>query len=175
MVVREDRAVEIETAAGGSEIAGSGVDRIGRVPRIGHAVTARVRPPAEPGRRHELHPADRTCRARTHVAAEIRLDLVDRREYLPRDAVRRAGLLPDAEQLRITELLEGDRRRRERQRQDQRAGAVGRREARQCDGGLRWNDAERRWNKGECVSARRAADARQQREHRREWREPAHR
>ena len=49
-----------------------------RVPRVGDAVPVRVDAPAEPGRGHELHPADRAGRARAHVAPEVRLDLVDR-------------------------------------------------------------------------------------------------
>ena len=78
MVVGEDAAIEIGRAAGGGEVAGGGEDRVGRVPRIGDAVAVRVDAPAEPGARHELHPADRAGRARAHVAAEVRLDLVDR-------------------------------------------------------------------------------------------------
>ena len=82
-------------AAGRGEVARGGEDRVLRVPGVGEPVAVRVDAPAHPGGRHELHPADRAGRARAHVAAEVRLDLVDRREHLPRDPVGRAGVLPE--------------------------------------------------------------------------------
>ena len=63
-----------------------------------------VHAPAQPRVGHELHPADRAGRARAHVAAEVRLDLVDRSEHLPRDPVGRAGAEPERVQLVVGQL-----------------------------------------------------------------------
>ena len=98
VVVRIDASVEVVPATGGGEIPRGGVDRILGVPGVGHAVAGRVGSPALPGRGHELHPADRACRARAHVPAEVRLDLVDRGEHFPRNPVGGAGLAPERAQ-----------------------------------------------------------------------------
>src|SRR5438445_9495741 len=103
MVVREGGPVEVARAVRGSEVASSGEDRVVRIPWIGDTVSVRVDAPAQPGARHELHPADRAGGARTHVAAEVRFDLVDRGEHLPANPVGVAGLLPEG-----LELLEAE-------------------------------------------------------------------
>src|SRR5581483_9704674 len=126
VVVGEDRAVQVAGGACGSEVARGGEDRVARGPRIGDAVPVRVQPPAHPRRGHELHPADGACRARAHVPAEVRLDLVDGREHLPGHAVLGAGLLPEREELGVRErCLGGGRVRSERhgeRRRDDREG-----------------------------------------------------
>src|SRR4029078_13693369 len=86
-VVGEDRARDVGAAARSGHIARGCCDRVLGAPWIGDPVACGVDAPALPGGRHELHPADRTGGARPHVRAEVRLDLVDRREHLPRDAV----------------------------------------------------------------------------------------
>ena len=89
VVVGEDRAGDVGAAVRRGEVAGGRVDRVVGVPRVGDPVAVPVHAPAQPGVGHELHPADGSGRARAHVAAEVRLDLVDRGEHLPRDPVRR--------------------------------------------------------------------------------------
>ena len=113
VVVGVDRARDVGLAAGRGEVAGGRGDRVLGVPGIRDAVAVGVNAPALPGRRHELHPADRPGRARAHVAAEIRLDLVDRRQHLPGNPVGPTRALPDPEQLRIAQRL-GNRGRRGR-------------------------------------------------------------
>src|SRR5712691_1143460 len=133
VVVREDAACDVGLAAGGGEIARRRIDRIGRVPRICDPVTVGVDAPAQPGRRHELHPAHGTGRARPHVLAEVGLDLVDRGEDLPGDSVGGARLLPEDVKGRERHLLGAQRRRREGDGNRDRAGRIGQRRARQGD------------------------------------------
>ena len=155
MVVREDRAGDVGLSAGGRQVARCRGDRVFRAPRVRDAVAVPVESPPLPGRGHELHPADRAGGARPHVAAEVRLDLVDRGEYLPGDAVGRARLLPEVEQLRVRAGL-GDERitsngvgKRDRAR---RIRAIG---ARQGPGHARRGPGEH----GEDVAARRREHA----------------
>ena len=105
VVVREDGRGDVGLPARRRQIAGRGGDGVLGVPRVGDAVAVGVDSPPLPRRRHELHPADRAGRARPHVAAEVRLDLVDRREHLPRDPVARARALPQREELRVGQRL----------------------------------------------------------------------
>src|SRR5579884_2015880 len=98
VVVAVHGALDVELSAAAGEVAGGAEDRVRGVVRIGDSVAVRVHSPAGPGRGHELHPPDRPGRARPQVLAEVRLDLVDRGEHLPRDPVRAAGRLPDAAQ-----------------------------------------------------------------------------
>ncbi len=130
MVVREDGARDVRGAARRGEVTGRRVHRVLRVPRVGDAVAVRVDAPAEPRRGHELHPPDRTRRARAHVAAEVRLDLVDGGEHLPRDVVGGTRRLPEAEQLAVRELSRRGRRRRELSRHGDRSRGVGQLRAR---------------------------------------------
>ena len=104
VVVGPDRAGNVLPRPGGRQVASRREDGVGGVPGIGDAVAVGVGAPAIPGRRHELHPADRAGVARAHVAAEVRLDLVDRGEQLPRDAVGRSGLLPEGQQLAVGQV-----------------------------------------------------------------------
>src|SRR5439155_15435709 len=159
VVVREDRAVDVVRRAGRAEVARGGEDRVLGVPRIGDPVAVRVGAPARPRGGHELHPPDRARRARAHVATEVRLDLVDRREHLPRDAVRRAGALPDALELRVVELL---------RLRGRRSPAHG-----QCDRPRQVRHARRRQRRGDRKRVR-VRRARAGSEDERERRKPLH-
>ncbi len=134
MVVGEDRARDILRRAGRREVSGRSVDRVLRNPGVCHAVAVRVDSPAVPRRGHELHPTGRARGAWAHVPTEVRLDLVDRPEHLPGDAIGGTGGLPQLEELRVRALLRGLRGRRQRERHDDRAGAVRRLGARQSRG-----------------------------------------
>ena len=99
VVVGEHPARDVLRTARGGEVARGRIDRVLRIPGICDAVPVRIDAPAFPGARHELHPADRAGRAGAHVAAEVRLDLVDRGEHFPWNPVSRAGALPERHQL----------------------------------------------------------------------------
>src|SRR4029078_7194082 len=122
VVVAVHRAGDVELSPAADEIPRGAEDRVGGAVGIGAAVSLRVDSPACPSRRHELHPADRSGRARTEVRAEVGLDLVDRAEYLPRDAVGIAGRLPDRAE-RGERVRSGRRRLRAREREHAAAGA----------------------------------------------------
>ncbi len=98
VVVGEDRLRDVLVAAGGAQVARGGEDRVDRVEGILLAVLVGVDAVHLPGGRHELHPAERAGRGDVQVAAVVGLDLVDRREDLPADAVLDAGGLVDREQ-----------------------------------------------------------------------------
>src|SRR3712207_7876888 len=61
--------------------------RSDRVVRVALAVAVGVEPVLLPRRRHELHPPERAGGGHVEVAPVVGLDLVDRREDLPADAV----------------------------------------------------------------------------------------
>ena len=125
VVVGEHATGDVRGPACGGEIARGREDGVLGIPRIGEPVAVRVGAPAQPGVRHELHPADCAGRARPHVAAEVGLDLVDRREHLPGDPVGGAGAKPERLQLLVRPLLRHPERRLERiRRQEHRARRV---------------------------------------------------
>ena len=98
VVVGEDRAADVVLVAGRLEVARGGEDRVDRVVRVLAPVLVGVDPVHLPGGRHELHPADGAGGRDVQVAAVVGLDLVDRREDLPADAVLDAGGLVDRQQ-----------------------------------------------------------------------------
>ena len=114
VVVGEDGARDVRCPAGCGEIARGREDGVLGIPRIGEPVAVSVGAPAQPGVGHELHPADCTGQARPHVAAEVRLDLVDRGEHLPGNPVGGAGTEPERLQLLVRALLRRPERRLER-------------------------------------------------------------
>ena len=122
VVVGEDRAAHVSVVAGGGQVAGGGEDRVDRVVGVLAAVLVGVGAVGGPGRRHELHPAQRPGGGHVQVAAVVGLDLVDRRQDLPADAVLDPGRLIDRQQERRHPELANDevrhpaRRRRPRQR-----------------------------------------------------------
>src|SRR4051812_2073583 len=126
VVVGEDRAVDVLLAAGRLEVARGGEDRVDRVVRVALAVVVGVGAVHRPGRGHELHPADRAGGRDVEVAPVVRLDLVDRREDLPADAVLDAGRLVDRQQeRRDPELVDEEVR-----DADRRGAGLGEREGR---------------------------------------------
>ena len=62
MVVGKDRRVQIGRGAGCPEVARGGEDGVDRVVGVGVTGIDSVDPVLNPGRRHELHPADRAGR-----------------------------------------------------------------------------------------------------------------
>ncbi len=124
VVVGEDRALDVLVPPGRSEVARGGEDRVLGIPRVGDPIPVGVHPPAHPGGGNELHPAERSGRARAHVLAVAGLDLVDRAEHLPRNAVCIAGLLPERDELRIGANLGRRGRARERRGDADRARGV---------------------------------------------------
>ena len=100
VVVGEDRLADVLLAAGGAQVARGREDRVDRVERVLLAVLVGVDAVHLPGGRHELHPADGAGGGDVQVAAVVGLDLVDRGEDLPADAVLDAGGLVDREQER---------------------------------------------------------------------------
>ena len=108
VVVGEDRAAQVVVGAGGLQVAGRGEDRVDGVVRVLLAVAVRVGPVCAPRRRDELHPPERAGGGHVQVAAVVGLDLVDRREDLPADAVLRAGGLVDRKQERRDAELADD-------------------------------------------------------------------
>ena len=94
VVVGEDGAADVRVAAGRVQVARRGEDRVGGVVGIAVAVAVGVDAVRRPGRGQELHPALGAGARNRQVAAVVGLDLVDRREHLPRDSVggaRRPG------------------------------------------------------------------------------------
>ena len=100
VVVGEDGLADVGVGAGGLQVAGGGEDRVDRVVRVADLVAVGVDPVRAPRRGHELHPPERARRAHVEVAAVVGLDLVDRGQDLPADAVLDAGGLVDREQER---------------------------------------------------------------------------
>ena len=100
VVVGEDRLREVLGRAGRVQIAGGGEDRVDRVVRIGDPVAVGVDAPFLPRRGQELHPADGAGRGHRQVAPVVGLDLVDRRQHLPRHVVLDPGRLVDRQQER---------------------------------------------------------------------------
>ena len=98
VVVGEHRLADVALGAGGVEVAGGGEDRVDGVERVLLAVAVGVDAVGGPGGGHELHPAERAGRRDVQVAAVVGLDLVDRGQDLPADAVLGAGGLVDREQ-----------------------------------------------------------------------------
>src|SRR6185503_13534929 len=93
--------------AGGLQVAGGGEDRVGRVVGVLAAVVVGVDAVGLPRRGQELHPPARARGGHGKVAAVVGLDLVDRRQDLPRDVVLDAGGLVDRQQeRRDAELLD---------------------------------------------------------------------
>ena len=121
VVVGEDRAPHVVLVAGRRQVAGGGEDRVDRVVGILAAVLVGVGAVHPPGRRDELHPADRAGGGDVQVAAVVGLDLVDRRQHLPADPVLDPRRLVDRQQKRRHPELADDeirhpgRRRRTRQ------------------------------------------------------------
>ena len=117
VVVGEDRLAHVAGRAGRLEVAGAGEDRVDRVVRVLLAVLVGVDAVGLPGRRHELHPAERAGARDVQVAAVVGLDLVDRGQVLPADAVLDAGGLVDRQQEdRHAELADDEVRDRRRGR-----------------------------------------------------------
>src|SRR5213078_4484079 len=148
---------DLLVAAGGLEVARGGEDRVDRVVGVALAVLVRVDAVGLPGGRHELHPAEGAGGGDVEVAPVVGLDLVDRGEDLPADAVLDAGGLVDRQQeRRDAELLDEEVRHADRRRagQRQREGRVvrGGRAARRARGRLVLLD-------GVPQGARRALDA----------------
>ena len=100
VVVGEDGAADVLVGAGGLQVARGGEDRVDRVVRVHQPVLVAVDAVGLPRRGHELHPALRAGRADLGVAAVVGLDLVDRGQQLPADAVLRARGLVDRQQER---------------------------------------------------------------------------
>ena len=100
VVVGVDRAADVARAAGRPQVAGRGEDRVGRVVRVLVTVAVGVDSVRAPGGRQELHPALGAGARDAEVAPVVGLDLVDRRQHLPGDAVGRAGRLEDRQQER---------------------------------------------------------------------------
>jgi hypothetical protein len=98
VVVGEDGAADVLVATGGAQVARGREDRVDRVERVLDAVAVGVDAVHVPRGRHELHPAERARGGDVQVAAVVGLDLVDRREDLPADAVLHAGSLVDGKQ-----------------------------------------------------------------------------
>ncbi len=98
VVVGPDRGADVVLVVRGLEVAGGGEDGVDRVVRILAAVLVGVGPVHLPGGGHELHPAERAGGRDVQVAAVVRLDLVDRGEDLPADAVLDSGGLVDREE-----------------------------------------------------------------------------
>src|SRR4051812_16238370 len=134
MVIGQNGPRDVPRAAGSSQVAGSRVDRILRIPWIRDSVPVCIETPAFPRARHELHPADRAGRARAHVAAEIRLDFVDRGKHFPGNSVSRARALPERNQLLKVEFLRDRGGCRDRRRRADLAGLVRNQGARQVPG-----------------------------------------
>ena len=126
VVVGEDRLAEVVLGAGGAQVARGGEDRVDRVVRVLDAVACWRRRRTSPGRGQELHPAERAGGGDVEVAAVVGLDLVDRRQDLPADAVLDAGGLVDREQeRRDPELVDEEVR-----DADRRGARLGQREGR---------------------------------------------
>jgi hypothetical protein len=107
VVVGEDGAVEVLVGPRGAEVPRGGEDRVDRVERVLLPVAVGVDAVHVPRRGHELHPAQRAGGGDVQVAAVVRLDLVDRGQDLPPDAVLDAGGLVDGEEEgRDAELLD---------------------------------------------------------------------
>src|SRR5439155_20700987 len=111
-------------------------DRVDRVVGIAAGVAVGVQAPAPPRAREELHPPDGAGGRDVEVAPVVGLDLVDRGEDLPPDAVLDARRLVDRQQERRDpelvdeEVRDADRRRtrqRERERRVVRGGRAARR------------------------------------------------
>src|SRR5262249_3358827 len=98
VVVGEDRLADVLVAAGGPQVAGGGADRVDRVVGVAAAVVVGVHPVGGPGRGDELHPALGAGGGDVQVGAEGGLDLVDRGEHLPGDAVLGAAGLVDRQE-----------------------------------------------------------------------------
>ncbi len=98
VVVGQDGAAEVRGGAGGAQVARGGEDRVDRVVGVGVAGVERVHAVLQPGRGHELHPADRSGRGDRLVGAVVGLDFVDRRQDLPRHAVLHGRSLVDRQQ-----------------------------------------------------------------------------
>ena len=130
VVVGEDRLAQVLVGAGGAQVARGGEDRVDRVERVLAPVAVGVGAVLLPGRRHELHPAQRAGRGDVEVAPVVGLDLVDRREHLPAHAVLDAGRLVDRQQeRRDAELVDEEIRHADRDGAGQRErhrGVVGR-------------------------------------------------
>ena len=98
VVVGEDRRVQVRGGSGCAQVAGGGEDRVDGVVGVGIARVEGVHAVLNPRCRHELHPADRSGRGHRLVGAVVGLDLVDRREDLPRHAVLDGRGLVDRQQ-----------------------------------------------------------------------------
>jgi hypothetical protein len=127
VVVGEDGLVDVLVAAGGAQVAPGGEDRVDGVVGVLLAVAVGVHAVGAPGGGDELHPSERPGGGDTEVPSVVGLDLVDRRQYLPRDAVLRARRLVDRQQeRRDPELLDEEIRHPHRRRAGigQREGGV---------------------------------------------------
>ena len=134
VVVGPDRGAHVVLVVGCLEVLGSGEDRVHRVVGVLAPVLVGVDAVGRPGRGHELHPAEGAGARDVQVASVVGLDLVDRGQDLPANAVLDSGRLIDREQEgRDPELADDEVRnarggRRARQRIDE-AGVAGRRRA----------------------------------------------
>ena len=107
VVVGEDGLADVRVGAGGLQVARGGEDRVDRVVRVHQPVVVAVDAVGLPRRGHELHPALRAGGGDVEVAAVVGLDLVDRGQQLPADAVLRArGLVDRQQERRDPELVD---------------------------------------------------------------------
>ena len=152
VVVGEDRAVEVLVGPGGAQVARGREDRVDRVERVLLAVAVGVDAVHVPRRGHELHPAQRAGGGDVQVAAVVRLDLVDRGQDLPADAVLDAGRLVDREQEgRDAELLDEEVRDADRSRARGRERVARVRDRRRCRRGCRPGRGCRRRGGSRCL------------------------
>src|SRR5207244_7852322 len=116
VVVREDRRAQVRGGAGGAQIAAGGEDRVGGVVGVLEAVAVGIDAVDGPRRWQELHPSLGTGARDAEVAPVVGLDLVDRREHLPGDAVGGSGGLKQRQQERGDAKAFDEERRYSRQR-----------------------------------------------------------
>ena len=107
VVVGEDRGADVLVGAGGLQVPRGGEDGVDRVVRVHQAVLVAVHAVRLPRGGHELHPALGAGRGHVQVAPVVGLDLVDRGQELPADAVLRArGLVDRQQERRDPELVD---------------------------------------------------------------------
>ena len=123
VVVGEDRLAQILIGARCLEVARSREDRVDRVVRVLLAVAVGVDAVGLPAGRDELHPAHGAGGRDVEVAAVVGLDLVDRGQDLPADAVLDArGLVDRQQERRDRELVDEEVRNADRHRAQGRQG-----------------------------------------------------
>ena len=100
VVVRKDRLAQVGVAACRFEVTRRREDCVNRVVRVFDAVLVCVDSVRLPRRGHELHPAECTRGRNVEVAPVVGLDLVDRGEHFPANAVLTSGRLINRKQER---------------------------------------------------------------------------